>query len=156
MTTSLELRGCRRRGTTLVEVLLSVLIIGILAVAGVSYMAHAGAESGRQRLRRVALEVADGRMEDLRGAKYDHVKPTAHDYNLRYLRKSGASWLQSSSNPAETTNVNHHVYPITTTVRYLDIDGGTSTYDYVQVTVTVGSATEIAGQIILESTRAPL
>lgn len=66
--------GRRRRGATLVEVLVAVLILAILALAGGAVVQIGQADTIRQKYKRAAIEAANARMETVtRGWVYDDV-----------------------------------------------------------------------------------
>jgi type II secretory pathway pseudopilin PulG len=124
-----------RAGTTLVEVLISSLILAVLAVGTAGYLFHARAEVGQETDRRLAMEVANTRMEELRMADYHAFKPPADNFGAYYLAKQGTGWDHSAADPGETVMIDDRSFSIVSTVRYLDVDGGLPSYDYVAVTV---------------------
>jgi len=124
-----------REGSTLVEVMVSSLLLAIIAVGSAAYMYHAHADVLKARNQRVALEESNLRLEELRVSGYDEIKPPMQNFSVYFLGKSGTNWVHSSTDPNETVLVNGLTMPMSTTVRYLDVDGGLPSYDYVQATV---------------------
>jgi type II secretory pathway pseudopilin PulG len=132
----------RAAGTTLVEIMLAVVILAIVAVAGGAYLFHGRMQVDLQNNKRVALEIANSRLEELRAAVYDDIKPTTLTYALRYVRKTGGTppWASQSPDPLQKVSINSVTnLPMTTTVQYLDLDGpATNSYDALRLTVSVG------------------
>lgn len=144
-----------KQGTTFVEVILAAFILSILAVGGAAYLTHARGETLTQRNKRVALETANQRLEELRTSSYDEIKPLLEDYDVHYLEKQGSTWNQSDTDPGETVTLNGLGLPIQTTVQYMDADGGAQTYDYIYLTARVGFRAGKAETISLETYLSP-
>jgi type II secretory pathway pseudopilin PulG len=135
------------QGTTLVESLLAMLIMTIVALGGAAFIFFSSARIATERNKRVALEVANGRLEDLRAADFTDIQPLTTDYFSDYIDKSGGNWVVTDGGlnldpnpilgPGENADINGNLLPMTTTVRYIDADGGSSSYDYLLVNVSV-------------------
>jgi len=110
-----------RQGTTLVELIVAILILSILATAAAESLKYAKSMATLQRGRRTALEVANGRLEDLRAAGWSQLTyaPT-NTTSLRYLARTGTGWNRTTTDPLETVVINGRTRPITTTVQYMD------------------------------------
>ena len=148
-------RARSRAGGTLVEVMVSSLLLAIIAVGSGSYLAHARAQVLHARNQRVALEALNQQLERVRAADYDDIKPTALNYGALFLRRSGTNWVHSSSDPGDTVDLNGLTFPMQTTVQYLDVDGGAASYDYVQVRVQAESRANATDPVFLETRVAP-
>jgi len=148
-------RRTSRCGTTLVEVIVSCLILTIIAVATAECMYHSRAESVKQRNRRLALDAANSRLEDTRAALYTNIKPPANDYSVYFLSKTGATWTVSSTDPGETVLIAGHAREMDTTVQYVDADGGVASYDCLRVAVVVNFSGNASTVVKLETIRAP-
>ena len=149
-------RPPRAAGATLVEVLLAVAILAILAVGGTAYFYHSRAIIEQTRNRRVALEAAVGRIEALRQALYPSIAPETLDYTPRYLLPAGTTWQVLTADPGETVLVNGRAMPITTTVRYLDVeDAQSDSYDYLYARVEVGYRVSGDERVVLETRISP-
>ena len=61
-----------RRGTTIVEVVLAALILAIMAIGGAAYMLQGRLVVGVQRNKRVALEAANAKLEEMRATSYGY------------------------------------------------------------------------------------
>lgn len=144
-----------RRGTTLVEVIIGCLILAVLALAAVASLQHARSTTVQQRDRRTALELANGRLEALRGAVFSQVRPAASNYNIYYLRQTGTSWAVSASATSETVTVNYRPRSMRTTVQYVDADGGSASYDLLKFNVRVQYTRSTNTQVELETMRGP-
>jgi prepilin-type N-terminal cleavage/methylation domain-containing protein len=138
-------RACR--GMTLVEVMLATLVLALLAIGGGAFLQHGTGQVMTQQSERVAAELANGRLDELRASGYASFKPTVSNYTIWYLQKLSNSWARTSTDPSETVTVGGKVYPMRTTVQYQDVDGGAASYDYVQLTVAIrfraGSTEEV-------------
>ena len=132
---SARMTGRDRTGTSLVEVLIATFILTIMALGTTAYVYHAAARIGLERNRRVALEVATGRLEALRAAPYTDIAPATKNFSNYFLAaRAGGGW---NSNPSENVAINGRAYRIVTIVRYMDLDGSPSSYDCVRIIVSV-------------------
>ena len=68
-------RDNARGGGTLVEVMIAAVVLMVIALAGGAFLYHGRANVAIQKNKRVALEVANSRLEDLRASAYDDIKP---------------------------------------------------------------------------------
>jgi len=143
----------RRRGVTVVEVIVACAILAIVAVGTGTYLHVARAQAALQRNRRTALGLANSRLEALRGAAYTSVRPPALNYNLYYLDLLTGAWRVSDFDRGETVRLAGAARPMTTTVRYVDASGGSTAYDCLRVAVRVQYGGG-AGQVVrLETLR---
>lgn len=154
-------RNRRRRGATLVEVMIASVILLVMALGSTAFMYHGRAEIGIQRNRRVAVDVSNSRLEELRASNYDAVKPLANGYTTYYLEPSGSTWARTTTDPGETVTINGQSYDIVTTVRYIDVDSGTSfddsadSYDAVQMSVSVKYRVNSSDAVTLQTIYGP-
>ena len=144
-----------RRGSTLVEAMVASLLLAVLAVGGAAFITHARTDVLEGRSGRVALNEADRRLEELRTTPFGAVKPPVEDYNTYYVLATNETWLVSATDPGETVTVNSLDLPITTTVQYVDIDGGADSYDVLLATVGVGIRPTLQDRVVLETYLAP-
>jgi len=107
-----------------------------------------------KRNHRTALEVANGRLEALMGAAYSAVVPLANNYSTYYVDYLTGQWRVSNVDRSETTIVGGRTRPITTTVTYIDADGGSATYDLIRFTVAVQYTDTATDVVRLETMRA--
>ncbi len=127
-----------QRGTTLVEVLWAVILLTVLAIAAGTFVSLSSGMMAVSRNQRTAVEIANSRLEDLRSAGFNSIKPPTQSYAVFYVRpRAGGGWDHFSSDPGETVRMLGWDYPIFTTIQYVDIDGGAPSYDVVQVNVAV-------------------
>jgi len=122
----------------LVEVMVACLILAVLALAGAMWLYRSRADVRVQHYRRLAIETANARLEQIRGCYYREL--TAHmtpDYRVRYWVANPGSGLYPALDPGEQANIGGKSVPITTTLQYQDLDGGNPSYDCLQVTVGV-------------------
>ena len=144
-----------RGGTTLVEVIIGCLILAVLALAAMASLQYTRSMTVQQRDHRTALELANGRLEALRGAPFNTVRPTSSNYNVYYLRASGTTWVVSSAVTNENVTVNYRPRPMRTTVQYVDADGGSASYDLLKFNVRVQYSSSASNQVELETMRGP-
>jgi len=140
-----------RAGTTLVEVLVGALILAVLAVGTAGYLYHARSETAQGGDLRLSLEVANTRLEELRMADYHAIKPPTDDYNIHYLAKLGTNWNHNATDPGEMVVMDARDFSIVTTVQYLDLDGGLSSYDYIAIMARAVHAADPARRVVLET-----
>lgn len=133
---------------------MAILILSILAIAGAASMHLSRSATLAQRDRRTALEIANGRIEDTRVAAYGSISPLAQNYNIYYLSRTGANWRVTSADPGEKAVVNGRQRAMQTTVQYVDIDGGSSSYDVLRLMVSVRYHANTSSVVALETLRA--
>lgn len=144
-----------RRGATLVEIIVAILILSILAVAGAVSLHYARSTASVQKQRRLATEIAGSRLEELRAASYAAIRPPAADYTVRYLTRSGTVWTVSNPAVTENVQVGELTRPMETTVQFVDSDGASASYDALRLTVSVQYYANAASWVILETIKSP-
>jgi type II secretory pathway pseudopilin PulG len=122
-------RPAGRRGTTIVEVLWTCVILAVVALAAGSFVSLSTGIVSVTRNHRLGLEAANSRLEDLRSAGFDAVKPPTENFTTNYLTWSGSAWVHSPTDPGEVLTILGQSYPIITTVVYVDKNGGSASYD---------------------------
>ena len=150
----------RRRanaGATLVEVIVACVILMVMAIAGATSLYLSRGSINVQRNKRLAVEIANSRLELLRGTNYWSITNLfgVTDYSVHYLSRVGATWQRSVTDPGEKVAVGPLSMPITTTAQYQDMDGGSSSYDCLRLTVTVGYRLNPPERVTLETLWAP-
>ena len=126
-----------RSGTTLVEVLVSCLILAVIAVGTGACLSLSRTDASVQRNRRTAMELANSRLEEIRGAPYSDVCPASQSYDVNFVDWMTGSWRVSNADQGETVTIGGRTRPISTTVQYMDVDGGAATYDCLRIAVSV-------------------
>lgn len=150
-----EVRGARS-GTSLVEVMCAVVLLALMALACGSYIEHSRADVANQRYKRLAVELACNRLEEIRGSIYDTVRPVASNYNWHFLARSPSNtWSVMDNDPREIVVTNSRAFPIATLVRYEDVDGWAASYDYVRIRVRVTHRAGTSDDVVLETCHAP-
>ena len=142
-------------GFTFVEVMIAMIILALLAIGGGAFLSYSRTHVDIQRNKRAALEEANKRLEELRASGYDATKPTNNNYVVVYLQKSGNAWNRRSSDPGETVSINGQTMPIVTTVQFVDVDGGSASYDYTLFAVQVGFRAGSTNRVHLWSYNSP-
>lgn len=137
------------------EVMIAIVILTVMALGSVGFLYYSQAVISTQGSKRVALEAANSRLEEIRASQYDDIKPPENNYDVYYLSGQVGAWTLTDSDPGETRNINGIALPIVSTVRYMDIDGEPDSYDYVQITVSAGYRTGINDMVTLETFRFP-
>ena len=143
------------RGGTLIEVTLACLILAIVALGGGAFLWQSRSCVVTQGNKRVAVEVASARIEAVRAAGFQAVKPASADYEVRYLRCTTGVWSSATAECAETVLINNLVCPIATTIQYADADGGTPSYDGLRIRVALRYAGSAGDTLVLETLLAP-
>ena len=131
------------------EVMIAIVILMVMALGSAAFLYHSQVGISTQGNKRVALEAASSRLEEIRASQYDDIKPTENDYDIHYLSGQVGNWALTDNDPGETRNINGKTLPIVTKVRYMD------SYDYVQITVSTGYRTGINDMVTLETFRFP-
>ena len=110
-----------KRGVSLIEVLIAMLVITVASIATLTYFSYAMGGIGRQGNRRAALERACERLEQLMVANITTVQPA--DGALYWLSCAGSpcTWTQSAAPVTERVAVDTLPnQPMQTTVRWVD------------------------------------
>ena len=141
-------------GVTMVEVMLASFILSVVAIGTGAYFYQARAGILTQQTRRLALDAAVSRMEELRSSDFADVAPPGKTTNVYYLARAGTNWMHSLSDPRETYAINGRQLPITTLVQFRDIDGGSASYDYLWIRVRTTYRSNLADRVSIESYRA--
>jgi len=124
-----------KRGGTLIEILLACLILAIMAVSGATAIYQTASGLTDQKNRRIALGVANSRLEDIRATPYTVLTALiSQNYNTNTIKKVGNAFVAGTG---ETVSIGGKTMSMTNTIQYVDADGGTGTYDYLRVTVSV-------------------
>jgi len=134
-----------KRGASLLEVLLALVIVLIVAIGGGAFVYYSTGAVGVERNKRAALEVANARLEEMKARDYEDIIPREtedpylpiYDYEEHIIE--------------ETVSINGVDRPMDTTVQYVDVDGGTPSYDYLLVTVDVDYSSNSSGVVTLQT-----
>jgi Tfp pilus assembly protein PilV len=143
-----------RAGSTLVEVMLACLILAIIAVAAAEYIYRGQATQLVQKNRRLALMVANSRLEEIRAAPYSSITGllSIGSYSPVTVLRSNNTFVARSG---EKVNINGVLLPMTNTIQYIDTENDNNTWDAVRVTVSVGYRVGMNDQIVVQTVRAP-
>ena len=144
-----------RSGASLIEVLVACLILAIVAIATAACLYQSRAQASIQRNRRTAMEFANARLEALRNAPYTVIQPPTQTYTAYYLDDITGSWRVSASDQGETVTLSGRSLPMTTTVQYMDADGGAASYDCLRITVHVWYRDGANDVVRLQTIRSP-
>lgn len=144
-----------RGGFSLIEVAWSCLLLTVLGLSSGSFSTFAQRMTELTATKRAGLEAANSRLEDVKGSRYDSIAPVVLSYDTNFLSRSGGTWTRSLSNPSETVRINGRSCPMVTTVQYVDIDGGATSYDVVRVKVTIQLGAMSSQSIALETLVSP-
>ncbi len=139
-------------GMTLVEVVVSIVILAVLAIGGASSAHMSRRTIVVQRNRREALGLAHERLERLRAIHYNVLAPTTLDYTSYYVSDDGSGGLVvQAADPGETVVIHGLDVPIETRLQYADIDGGTVSFDGLLLSVSVGYHQKESDRVELET-----
>jgi len=145
-------RNSNGAGLTLVEVMIAIVILTVMALGSAAFLYHSQVGIFYQGNKRVALEAAGSRLEEIRASQYNDINDImTSDYNTHYLSGQVGNWVLADSDPGETKNINGRTLPIVTRVRYMDIDGEPDSYDYIRITVSMGYRAGIDNTVTLET-----
>ena len=149
-------RNGRQQGSSLIEIMaaMTVLIVLVLGVAAYIYYSRASVYAQRDRL--TVLELVKSRMELLQAANFADVTPPSQNYRTYWMRppaQGNTRWRFYASRARQRINVNSRSYYMTTTVQYVDADGGTPSYDALKFTVNMQYRTGSSDKIELSTYR---
>jgi len=145
-----------RSGATLVEVVISCVILAVVALGTAAYIYLSRTGVVIQRNKRIAIEAANRRLEEIQGLGYPALTNSMpKDFAVHYLRDAGNSWGVTSTNPNETVTINGAVMPMTTTAQYTDVDGAGKSYDCIAITVQTAYRATANAQVTLQTIFGP-
>ncbi len=132
-----------------------MLILAVLAIGVAASVYHGRAGVYAQRDRLSVLELVNGRLELLRSAPFSEVSPLSEDDATYYLRHSAGVWTVTGAETDEAFLVNSRSYAMRTTVEYIDVDGGSPSYDALKFTVSMPYRPGGDDRVTLSTYRAP-
>ena len=114
-----------------------MLILAVMAIGVAASVYYGRASVYAQRDRLSVLELVNGRLELLRSAPIADVSPLNEDASTYYLLYSAGVWTVTGAETDEEIRVNSRLYDMRTTVAYVDVDGGSPSYDALKFTVSM-------------------
>lgn len=138
-----------RKGATLIEAILAMIILAILAIGGMSFIVHGTNQLNIYRNKLIALEIANNRLEELRALNYEKVATSPQNDTSWYVKKkSDGTWELdidgnlmrfSETDAEEPVVINGLTKAITTTIQYMDKSGSPGgSCDYLLVIAKTG------------------
>jgi hypothetical protein len=131
--------------------MIAIVILMVMALGSAAFLYYSQVGISTQENKRVALEAASSRLEEIHASDYNDIEPPEKNYDVYYLSGQVGGWTLADNDPGETKNINGKTLPIVTKVKYMDKDGGTDSYDYVQITVSTGYRTGTNDMVTLET-----
>jgi type II secretory pathway pseudopilin PulG len=128
------------RGATIVESMLAIALLLIVVIGGAAFIYHNAGAIAIEKNKRIALEVANRRLEEMRASNYEDIIPMpADDWNVHNIKLVSGSWVLDSADD-ENVVINGINFPITTIVQYVDGNADTppDSHDYILANVRVG------------------
>ena len=108
-----------RCGATLVEVMIAVVLLGVLALVGGTFVYRSRADIGLQKNRRVAVELANARLEALMyDWTYAQVVAQVGTPVIEALSINGNSGYQRQTTVLTTTTAHDECLHITVSMQY--------------------------------------
>ena len=138
--------------------MIALMILTVLVLGAASFIYYGRSSVYAQRDRLSVLEYVNGRLEMLRGAAFDDVRPPVESYRnywVRPPRSGNTRWRFYNGRTRQRLNVNSRRYFMTTRVQYVDVDGGGASYDVLKFTVSMRYRRGSADEIKLSTYRAP-
>ena len=88
-----------KSGSTLIEVMVSIVILAVIAIAGAAYLAQTNSTIAVQRNRMSALATANGYLEELHGVLYSSLLVSSMTTTSYYyvVRNSAGNWTAPST-----------------------------------------------------------
>jgi Tfp pilus assembly protein PilV len=128
---------CRRQaGTTLIEVMMGVMLLAVVSLCSSLLLSRTHTILAQQAGRRVAVHLADARVEALRASPYQSVFQLASNATV-YVRAAPGGWIASAGDPQEVAVVAGRTYGVTTRLTAVDLDGVALRTDCLLVEVSV-------------------
>ena len=155
MTPPSTVRSGSKHGSTLVEVMIALLLVTILVLGVASFIYYGRASVYAQGDRLAVLERVNQRLEWLRSEPYTSVQPPSENFSTYWMRRpTTGGWRFYTSRRTENVTVNTRQYPMTTTVQYVDVDGGTPSFDALLFTVGMRYRTGSTDEMLISTYRA--
>ena len=126
-----------KKGTTLIEIMLAILIMLIVVVGGAAFLYHGSSRIKIEANKRVAVEVANSQLEEMRVSDYADITSHLTSYDDVYYLE-------------EPININGLEQIISTEVRYANPDS-----DYIIVHVSVGYWPDLSDRVTLDTYLGP-
>ncbi|MEK6732802.1 MAG: hypothetical protein AABY55_04170 [Candidatus Omnitrophota bacterium] len=143
----------KKDGGTLVESMLAIVFLLLLIIAGASFLYYGSANIIIEGNKRLAIEAANSRLEEIFYSDYTAIAPApADDWDIHNIKKAGGNWVIDGAND-EVVTIHNITVPITTTVQYVDLEGDSpqNSFDYLRVVVSVGYRVNANERVILET-----
>ena len=120
------------------------LVLAIMVVGSAAYMYQSRAGVYNEADRRVALEVANSRLELIRVSAYADIRPASG--GRWFLSRNGANWELDRTDQHEMVTINGREYRICTTVRIRS--GNNPDMEYLAIMVRVGFGDSFGGAFV--------
>jgi len=143
-------RRCLRTGTTLIETMVSVIILAVIALGSAASLRYSQSLTNLQRNHRLAMEKANGRLDELRAATFTDISPT-NNYAVYFLDRITGSWRISTANRGETFLLGGQPHAMTTTIQYVDINGSGSSFACLRINVRAQYGSKTGDVVVLET-----
>ena len=145
-----------KSGSTVVEVMVGIVILAIIAIAGAAYLGQANSTVAIQRNRMGALATATRYLEELRGTSWGTITnslPNPRTSATSYVTRTGLCTWSTKSASVLTGYVTNNgvVMTVVTALNYIDVDGGSPSFDCAQATVSVGYPGRQGVSVVLQT-----
>ena len=140
-----------RRGSTLIELMVATIILLVMAIGTATGIRYSQSLTNMQRDRRLAMEKANGRLEEMRAANVASITPASNNYAVYYADHITANWRVSSVNNGETFMLSGQPHPMRTTVQYVDIDGSSNSFSCLRLHVETQYSWKTSDVVMLET-----
>jgi len=140
-----------KAGSTLIEVMVSIVILAVIAIAGAAYLAQTNSTIAVQRNRMSALATANGYLEELHGVLYSSLSVSSMTTTSYYyvVRNSPGNWTTPSTTLSGAVITNNGIsMTVTNRLRHFDLS-----IDCIEATVTVGYRPGAPGEQVVLQTR---
>ena len=146
-----------KSGSTLIEVIVSIVILAIIAIAGAAYLVQSDTTITIQRNRMSALATANRYLEEWRGTPWVTITnrlPSPPSYATTYVTRTNlCGWSARSASVVVGYVTNNDVrMTVTNALNYVDADGILpNSYDCVRVTVSVVDPRRAETAVVLQT-----
>jgi prepilin-type N-terminal cleavage/methylation domain-containing protein len=114
------IRKTRRAGLSLIEVMIAIVVLAVLVVGSSSFMYHTRATLAHEGRKRIAMEIANARLEEIRALPTATITNLVPRTGIHHLTRNAAGgWALDATAPENVTR-NGVTYKLNTQISHVD------------------------------------